>query len=131
MAKKKKGRMASPDSSSGGNLSLNAFKVCWKVSRWDKADLNIKQAKQHYCTDCIVHFFTRFNKILRDGIASTSDPVSTKLLGILLTLIQPWQKPHKPKRRCKALLVGKEIFFIIQSLWLKIPISPQNNTKQL
>lgn len=73
--------MASPDSSSGGNLSLDAFKVCWKVNRWDKADLNIKQAKQDYRTDRNVHFFVRFNKILRDGIASTSDPVVAKIAG--------------------------------------------------
>lgn len=112
---RKKDRVASSDSFSGGNLSLDAFQVCWKVNRWDKADLSIEQAKQDYCTDCIVHVCIRFNKILRDGIAHTSDPVISKLLGVLMTLIQPWQKPHRPKRRCKALPVGKEIIFIIQS----------------
>lgn len=112
---RKKDRVASSDSFSGGNLSLDAFQVCWKVNRWDKADLSIEQAKQDYCTDCIVHVCIWFNKILRDGIAHTSDPVISKLLGVLMTLIQPWQKPHRPKRRCKALPVGKEIIFIIQS----------------
>lgn len=98
-----KGRTASSERFCVGNMSLVIFKVRWKVNGWDKADFSIKRAKQGYCTDCIINFYMLFNKVLRDSLASISGLDCSKLSGVLLTLIQPWQRPSRPKRRCKAL----------------------------